>query len=56
VWQAIVDKFGFFFFVESLDQMTTWTVEKFKDVRNKDIDAPAFEGHALTPNELMVRV
>ncbi|KAM3578800.1 metalloprotease [Umbelopsis sp. WA50703] len=38
---------------ESLDQMTTWTVEKFKDVRNKDIDAPAFEGHALTPNELM---
>ncbi|KAJ2957690.1 hypothetical protein NQZ79_g6671 [Umbelopsis isabellina] len=33
--------------------MTTWAVEKFKDVRNKDIDAPTFEGHALTPNELM---
>ncbi|KAH8549377.1 Metalloenzyme, LuxS/M16 peptidase-like protein [Umbelopsis sp. PMI_123] len=38
---------------ESLDQMTTWAVEKFKDVRNKSIDPPAFEGHALTSNELM---
>jgi insulysin len=34
--------------------MTTWTVEKFKDVRNKDIEPPAFDGHALTSNELMV--
>jgi hypothetical protein len=42
------------FFLESLDQMTTWAVEKFKDVRNKSIDPPAFEGHALTSNELMV--
>jgi hypothetical protein len=40
--------------VESLDQMTTWAVEKFTDVRNKSIDPPAFEGHALTSNELMV--
>ncbi|KAM3582294.1 metalloprotease [Umbelopsis sp. WA50703] len=38
--------------VNPFDQMTTWIVEKFKDVRNKDIDAPASEGHALTPNEL----
>jgi hypothetical protein len=34
--------------------MTTWAVEKFTDVRNKSIDPPAFEGHALTSNELMV--
>lgn len=41
---------------ESLDQMTTWAVEKFKDVRSKDIDPPAFDGHALTSNELMVGI
>jgi hypothetical protein len=34
--------------------MTKWTVEKFKDVGNKDIEPPAFDGHALTSNELMV--
>ena len=41
--------------LESLDQLTDWAVEKFKDVRNKGIEPPSFPGHPLTEKELMVR-
>lgn len=40
--------------LESLDQLTEWAVDKFKDIRNKSIDPPSFPGHPLTKNELMV--
>jgi insulysin len=40
--------------LESLDTLTTWAVDKFKDVRNKNIDPPTFEGHPLTEKELKV--
>lgn len=39
---------------EPLDQLTEWAVEKFKNVRNKDIEPPSFPGHPLTENELTV--
>ncbi|KAI8982604.1 Metalloenzyme, LuxS/M16 peptidase-like protein [Pilobolus umbonatus] len=41
---------------ESLDQLTEWAVDKFNDVRNKNIDAPSFHGHPLTQNELMKQI
>lgn len=42
------------FTAESLDQLTEWVVDKFKNVRNKNIEPPSFPGHPLTKNELMV--
>lgn len=39
---------------ESLDQLTEWAVEKFKDVRNKSIEPPSFPDNPLTKKELMV--
>ncbi|KAI8388880.1 Metalloenzyme, LuxS/M16 peptidase-like protein [Radiomyces spectabilis] len=41
---------------ESLDELTQWTVEKFKNVRNKNIQPPSFPGHPLTKNELMKQI
>ncbi|KAI9477913.1 MAG: Metalloenzyme, LuxS/M16 peptidase-like protein [Benjaminiella poitrasii] len=41
---------------ESLDQLTEWAVDKFKHVRNKNIEAPSFPGHPLTENELMKQI
>ncbi|OBZ83270.1 Insulin-degrading enzyme [Choanephora cucurbitarum] len=41
---------------EPLDQLTEWAVDKFKDVRNKNIDPPSFPGHPLTKNELMKQI
>lgn len=41
--------------LESLDTLTDWAVDKFKDVRNKNIPPPTFEGHPLTEKELKVR-
>ncbi|KAG0170307.1 Insulinase (Peptidase M16) [Apophysomyces sp. BC1034] len=41
---------------ENLDELTEWVVEKFKDVRNKDIEPPSFAGHPLTENELMKQI
>ncbi|KAI7855111.1 Metalloenzyme, LuxS/M16 peptidase-like protein [Circinella umbellata] len=41
---------------ESLDQLTDWAVEKFKDVRNKGIEPPSFPGHPLTEKELMKQI
>ncbi|KAF7727647.1 Insulinase (Peptidase M16) [Apophysomyces ossiformis] len=41
---------------ESLDELTEWVVEKFKDVRNKNIEPPSFPGHPLTENELMKQI
>ncbi|ORX55207.1 hypothetical protein DM01DRAFT_1335502 [Hesseltinella vesiculosa] len=41
---------------ESLDTLTGWAVEKFKDVRNKSIQPPSFPGHPLTKNELMKQI
>ncbi|KAF7728621.1 Insulinase (Peptidase M16) [Apophysomyces ossiformis] len=41
---------------ESLDQLTDWAVEKFKDVRNKAINPPSFDGHPLTKNELTKQI
>ncbi|RCH95916.1 Insulinase (Peptidase M16), partial [Rhizopus azygosporus] len=38
---------------ESLDQLTEWAVEKFKDVRNKSIEPPSFPDNPLTKKELM---
>ncbi|KAL1917702.1 uncharacterized protein VTP21DRAFT_3536 [Calcarisporiella thermophila] len=37
---------------DSLDQLTKWTVEKFSEVRNTNIEPPRFENNPLTPNEL----
>ncbi|KAI7897701.1 Metalloenzyme, LuxS/M16 peptidase-like protein [Cokeromyces recurvatus] len=41
---------------ESLDQLTEWAVEKFKYVRNKNIEPPSFPGHPLTEKELMKQI
>ncbi|RCH79537.1 Insulinase (Peptidase M16), partial [Rhizopus stolonifer] len=41
---------------ESLDQLTAWAVEKFQNVRNKNINPPSFSGHPLTKNELMKQI
>ncbi|KAI7895156.1 Metalloenzyme, LuxS/M16 peptidase-like protein [Mucor mucedo] len=41
---------------EPLDQLTEWAVEKFKNVRNKNIQPPSFPGHPLTKNELMKQI
>ncbi|KAL0093600.1 ubiquinol-cytochrome c reductase core subunit 2 [Phycomyces blakesleeanus] len=41
---------------ETLEELTEWTVEKFKDVRNKGIDPPSFPNHPLTKNELMKQI
>ncbi|KAG0178612.1 Insulinase (Peptidase M16) [Apophysomyces sp. BC1034] len=41
---------------ESLDQLTEWAVAKFKDVRNKAIDPPSFDGYPLTKNELTKQI
>ncbi|KAJ3300130.1 Insulinase (Peptidase M16) [Borealophlyctis nickersoniae] len=37
---------------ESLDELTNWAVEKFSDIRDKNIEVPSFQGHPLTPAEL----
>ncbi|ORZ23957.1 Metalloenzyme, LuxS/M16 peptidase-like protein [Absidia repens] len=41
---------------ESLDTLTDWAVDKFKDVRNKNIDPPSFDGHPLTEKELKKQI
>ncbi|ORE08646.1 hypothetical protein BCV72DRAFT_203143 [Rhizopus microsporus var. microsporus] len=41
---------------ESLDQLTEWAVEKFRDVRNKSIEPPSFPDNPLTKKELMKQI
>ncbi|RCH96410.1 Insulinase (Peptidase M16), partial [Rhizopus stolonifer] len=40
----------------SLDELTEWAVDKFNNVRNKNIEPPSFPGHPLTKNELMKQI
>lgn len=39
---------------ESLDELETWAEELFKDVKNKDLPDPAFDGEPLGEDHLMV--
>ncbi|KAI8077795.1 Metalloenzyme, LuxS/M16 peptidase-like protein [Halteromyces radiatus] len=41
---------------ESLDQLTQWAVEKFSDVRDKNIKVPTYPGHPLGQNELLKQI
>jgi insulysin len=40
---------------EPLDVLQQWVVEKFSAVRNKDLQAPDFEGKPYTEKELLVQ-
>ena len=40
---------------EPLDVLQKWVVEKFSAVRNKDLQAPDFEGKPYTEKELLVK-
>ncbi|KAK6354672.1 Insulinase (Peptidase M16) [Orbilia brochopaga] len=37
---------------ESLDEMESWVVELFSDIKNKDLPVPTFQGAPLTATEL----
>ncbi|CAG8742754.1 12068_t:CDS:10, partial [Acaulospora morrowiae] len=37
---------------DSLDQLTQWVVEKFSDIKNKNLPIPTFGGHPFTEREL----
>ncbi|KAI8370689.1 Metalloenzyme, LuxS/M16 peptidase-like protein [Radiomyces spectabilis] len=41
---------------ESLDQLTTWVVDKFSAVKNMNIPIPRFDGHPLTEKEVMSQI
>ncbi|KAI9316323.1 Metalloenzyme, LuxS/M16 peptidase-like protein [Dichotomocladium elegans] len=41
---------------EPLDQLAKWVIEKFSQVKNKNIPIPEFEGHPLTANELKKQI
>lgn len=42
------------FFIDTLDQLTEWAVEKFSSVRNLGISPPAYLNSPWTSKEILV--
>lgn len=39
---------------ESLDELTTWAVELFSEIKNKHTAIPSFPGHPITSTQCQV--